>query len=347
MQTPQLFRAEALRAAYARPDTAGATDDAALLERGGDVVASCPPRRPTSRSPRRPTSPLAGALLSWEVEADVIGSASATTRTASPPDGALVLGGVEIAHPLGLAGHSDADVAVHAVIDALLGAAGLGDIGELFPDTDPAYKDASSVGLLGRCRRATQSGLARGQRRRRGRLRAAAAGRLPPEMARTWPARWASSDAVSVKATTTEGMGFEGRGEGIAATAVCLLAREDAGAGRALSRGAGRAGRHADLTSRRSWSRRRRPSWPRLLVLFDDVLLEALLEPADALAHRPAELRDAGGAKNEDDDRQDQKQLWCSDIGHADLSFSCSRLRYRSPGRVRRRVARAGPAGLL
>src|SRR5665647_1578630 len=68
-------------------------------------------------------------------------------------------------------------------------------------------------------------------------------------------------------------------------------------------------------------------------VLVGDILFEALFEPADALAHRTAELRDAGRAKDEDDDREDEKELWCSDIGHAYLSFSCSRLRDRSPGR--------------
>ncbi len=132
-----------------------------------------------------------------------------------------------IEHPEGLAGHSDADVAVHALMDALLGAAGLGDIGALFPDTDPAYKGASSLELLRHvrglldaagwvvanidltviCERPRLSAY-----RERMRDRVAAALGSP-------------ADAVSVKATTTEGMGFEGRGEGIAAHAVCLLTR--------------------------------------------------------------------------------------------------------------------------
>jgi 2-C-methyl-D-erythritol 2,4-cyclodiphosphate synthase len=138
-----------------------------------------------------------------------------------------VLCGVAIDHAQGLAGHSDADVAVHALMDALLGAAGLGDIGELFPDTDPAFEGASSVALLERvvawlsqtgwsvenaditivCERPRLSGY-----RLEMRERLAEALRI-------------GSDAVSVKATTTEGMGFEGRGEGIAAQAVCLLCR--------------------------------------------------------------------------------------------------------------------------
>jgi 2-C-methyl-D-erythritol 2,4-cyclodiphosphate synthase len=140
-----------------------------------------------------------------------------------------VLCGVDIDHSQGLAGHSDADVAVHALMDAMLGAAGLGDIGELFPDTDPALKDAESMALLGRvvawlaeggwsvgnadvtivCEQPRLSGF-----------------RL--EMRETLAsALRVASDAVSVKATTTEGMGFEGRREGIAASAVCLLMRND------------------------------------------------------------------------------------------------------------------------
>lgn len=138
-----------------------------------------------------------------------------------------MLCGVPIDHVQGLAGHSDADVAVHALMDALLGAAGLGDIGELFPDTDPAFEGASSMVLLERvmawlirngweianadvtivCERPRLSGYRQEMRERL----AAALG--------------VASDAVSVKATTTEGMGFEGRGEGIAAHAVCLLSR--------------------------------------------------------------------------------------------------------------------------
>jgi 2-C-methyl-D-erythritol 2,4-cyclodiphosphate synthase len=140
----------------------------------------------------------------------------------------LVLCGVEIDHPQGLAGHSDADVAVHALIDALLGAAGLGDIGELFPDSDEAYRDVSSMKLL----RRVMEQLAWGgwavqnadltivcERPRlapyRRAMRASLAAVLDVE-----------EEAVGVKGTTTEGMGWEGRGEGIFATAVCLLSRE-------------------------------------------------------------------------------------------------------------------------
>lgn len=137
----------------------------------------------------------------------------------------LILGGVHIDYELGLEGHSDADVLVHAVIDALLGAASLGDIGLHFPDTDPAYKDVSSMELLEIVAKAIDSlgfrianldATVLAERPKVGSYRGdmvgnlAAATGVPPER-------------VNVKATTTEGLGFTGRGEGIAALAVVLL----------------------------------------------------------------------------------------------------------------------------
>jgi 2-C-methyl-D-erythritol 2,4-cyclodiphosphate synthase len=140
----------------------------------------------------------------------------------------LVLCGVQIDHPLGLAGHSDADVPVHALMDALLGAAGAGDIGALFPDTDPAFRGSSSVVLLRRVvERLRADGWSVGnadvtivceQPR--------VAGYRELMCANLAAALGVAREAVSVKGTTTEGMGFEGRGEGISATAVCLLTRE-------------------------------------------------------------------------------------------------------------------------
>jgi len=138
-----------------------------------------------------------------------------------------VLCGVAIDHPQGLAGHSDADVGVHALMDALLGAAGLGDIGDLFPDTEPAFAGISSMELLRRVVARVAEG---------GWLVANADVTLVCERPRLAGHRLAmreelagalgiARDAVSVKATTTEGMGFEGRGEGVAAHAVCLLSR--------------------------------------------------------------------------------------------------------------------------
>jgi 2-C-methyl-D-erythritol 2,4-cyclodiphosphate synthase len=136
-----------------------------------------------------------------------------------------VLCGLEIPYHHGLSGHSDADVAAHAVIDAVLGAAGLGDIGALFPDTDPAYEGVSSLALL---REVVARAAAAGWRVvnvdlvivvERPKL-AAHRGAMGALLA---AALGVADDAVGVKATTTEGMGFEGRGEGVSATAVCLL----------------------------------------------------------------------------------------------------------------------------
>ena len=135
----------------------------------------------------------------------------------------LVLGGVEIEHDRGLAGHSDADVLTHAVIDALLGAAGRGDIGALFPDDDERWRDADSIDLL-----RTVVGTIAGRIVNidaTARLRAAAAGALQRPR---WSGRspTATSARVSVKATTNEGMGWIGRGEGIACMAVASVEGE-------------------------------------------------------------------------------------------------------------------------
>ncbi len=138
---------------------------------------------------------------------------------------ALVLGGVTIECPFGLDGHSDADVLTHAVIDALLGAAALGDIGKLFPDTDPAYKGISSLLLLETAYEAVKkTGF------RLGNLDATILCQRPklaPSILKMREnlAKILGVDVgdVSVKATTEEKLGFTGSGEGIAAHAVCLL----------------------------------------------------------------------------------------------------------------------------
>ncbi len=137
----------------------------------------------------------------------------------------LILGGVLIPYTKGLLGHSDADVLLHAISDALLGAAALGDIGGLFPDTDPQYKDADSLVLLQQVVAAV-----RAAGYQPGNIDAtvlAQAPKLKPYIAamreRIAKACGLSADAVNVKATTEEGLGFTGTGEGIAAHAVCLL----------------------------------------------------------------------------------------------------------------------------
>ncbi|MBR5614320.1 MAG: 2-C-methyl-D-erythritol 2,4-cyclodiphosphate synthase [Clostridia bacterium] len=140
-------------------------------------------------------------------------------------DRKLILGGVDIPHTMGLLGHSDADVLLHAIMDALLGAAALGDIGKHFPDTDPAFKDADSIILL----------------RKVGKIIAdagfkiehidstivAQAPKVAPfidEMRKNIAgALGIDLTAISVKATTTEHLGFEGRKEGISALAAVLL----------------------------------------------------------------------------------------------------------------------------
>lgn len=141
------------------------------------------------------------------------------------PGRPLILGGVEIPFARGLAGHSDADVLVHAIMDALLGAAGLGDIGTLFPDTDPAYAGADSIALLRQVAHRLQAA---------GWRVANVDSTLLCERPRIAPHRQAMSERIAqtlgiapeqvgVKATTNEGMGFVGRGEGIAAYAVALV----------------------------------------------------------------------------------------------------------------------------
>ncbi len=137
----------------------------------------------------------------------------------------LILGGVEVPHPLGLLGHSDADVLTHAVMDALLGAAGLGDIGQMFPDTDPQYAGADSIQLLVRVRqRLDEAGY------RVGNLDATVLAQKPklapylPDMrVRLAQALEILPERVNVKATTEERLGFTGREEGIAAHCVALL----------------------------------------------------------------------------------------------------------------------------
>lgn len=141
------------------------------------------------------------------------------------PGRKLVLGGVEIASPRGLLGHSDADVLLHAIADAILGAAGMGDIGQLFPDTDGVYRNADSRLLL---QQAAQR--VRGAGWRIENIDAtiiAEQPRIAPHVAAMCQAIAASceisANAVSVKGKTSEKLGFAGRGEGIAAMAVVLL----------------------------------------------------------------------------------------------------------------------------
>lgn len=140
----------------------------------------------------------------------------------------LILGGVDIPHEKGLLGHSDADVLAHAVADALLGGIRGGDIGKLFPDTDPRYAGADSLKLL-----AAVADLVREQGFRILDVDSVISAQRPKlspyrdqMRANLAYAMGIPVENVGVKATTTEWLGFEGREEGISATAVCLLARE-------------------------------------------------------------------------------------------------------------------------
>jgi len=140
-----------------------------------------------------------------------------------------IIGGVDIPFEKGLLGHSDADVLLHAVMDAVLGAMAAGDIGKLFPDNDPAYKGADSLALT---RRVAQVMHERGYRL--GNIDATIIAQAPkmaphiPHMrAHIAEAFGVEADRISVKATTEERLGFTGSGEGIAAHAVCLLEKAD------------------------------------------------------------------------------------------------------------------------
>jgi 2-C-methyl-D-erythritol 2,4-cyclodiphosphate synthase len=142
-------------------------------------------------------------------------------------EAALVLGGVDFPGEAGLAGHSDGDVVAHALIDALLGAAGRGDIGDLFPSGDPAWRDASSIRLLQRAYEVVKGAgwelvnadcVLVGEHPRIAPVRDAMRARLAGAMG-------VQPEQVAVRATTTDRLGFTGRGEGLAAQAVALLRR--------------------------------------------------------------------------------------------------------------------------
>lgn len=218
--TPQAFRAGVLRQAWERAGEGPWTDEAALVEAAGFPVQG------VSGDPRnvKVTSPADLELLAGVFRREVrVGQGVDVHPFATGRP--LVLGGVEIAGEVGLAGHSDADVALHAVADAILGAAGCGDIGQHFPPTDEQWRDAPSAIFVQRAvALARERGFAvihcdltiLAERPRiaphRHRMVAAVAAALGVEASR-----------VNVKATTTEGLGFVGRVEGIVALATVTL----------------------------------------------------------------------------------------------------------------------------
>jgi 2-C-methyl-D-erythritol 4-phosphate cytidylyltransferase/2-C-methyl-D-erythritol 2,4-cyclodiphosphate synthase len=222
VQTPQAFRLGALRSAYDLWSGQAPTDETTVLRAAGMKVAAVQgdPALDKLTLPAdfdRAQQWVAGRLISRTgLGFDVHSFAG---------EGPIMLGGIEVPHPRGLAGHSDADVVLHAITDALLGAAGLGDIGEHFPPSDPRSRGASSALFLSH---------AVGLLREKGAVIdhidctvIAEAPRIGPHRA-AMRARIAeigglSVDRVSVKATTTEGLGFTGRREGIAAQAVASI----------------------------------------------------------------------------------------------------------------------------
>jgi 2-C-methyl-D-erythritol 4-phosphate cytidylyltransferase/2-C-methyl-D-erythritol 2,4-cyclodiphosphate synthase len=225
VQTPQAFRLDRLKSAYGLWTGSPPTDETTVLRAAGMKVAAVEgdPALEKLTLPadfERAEQWLAGRLLPR--------TGMGFDVHAFSGEGPIMLGGIEIDHSRGLSGHSDADVVLHAITDALLGAASLGDIGEHFPPSDPRWKNARSSLFL-----AHAVGLLRGKGAVIDHIDCtviAEAPRIGPHRA-AMRARIAeiaglSVDQVSVKATTTEGLGFTGRGEGIAAQAVASIRME-------------------------------------------------------------------------------------------------------------------------
>ncbi len=237
VQTPQIFKAQLLQRAYCDENLKGAavTDDASLVERLGVKVAVAL----GSYENIKITTPE-DLLLAEKICADRgmtmmqslkmpqfrVGSGYDVHRLTQ--NRKLILCGVEVPYELGLDGHSDADVAVHALMDALLGAAAFGDIGKHFPDTDDRFKGADSMKLLEhvlallkeRCWRVNNADVTIIAQKPK------LAGYIPAMRDNLAKTMGLEADAVNVKATTTEKLGFTGRGEGIAAEAVVSLIKE-------------------------------------------------------------------------------------------------------------------------
>ncbi|MBR4861187.1 MAG: 2-C-methyl-D-erythritol 2,4-cyclodiphosphate synthase [Firmicutes bacterium] len=215
VQTPQGFASEILREAYeaAYRDGFLGTDDAGLAERIGQTILLTEGDYANIKITTREDLPM-------EIR---VGTGYDVHRLTEGRK--LILGGVDIPYEKGLDGHSDADVMVHALMDALLGAAGLGDIGRHFPDTDPQYKGISSLKLLEIVnQRIHEAGYELGNAdvtiiAQRPKL----AGYISQMEENLAAVLGADMRQINVKATTTEKLGFTGRGEGIAAEAACII----------------------------------------------------------------------------------------------------------------------------
>jgi 2-C-methyl-D-erythritol 4-phosphate cytidylyltransferase/2-C-methyl-D-erythritol 2,4-cyclodiphosphate synthase len=232
VQTPQAFTASLLRQAYSQAEKDGylGTDDASLVERLGVKVKIVPGEYQNLKITTPEDIALAESFLPKpsftpppETSFSRVGIGYDVHQLVT--DRKLILGGVEIAHTHGLAGHSDADVLLHAIKDALLGAAALGDIGRHFPDTEAQYKGISSLKLLAKVKEILHT-----NKFYVNNIDATIVAQKPklaayiPEMDRNIAAALGISvNNVNVKATTTEGLGFAGRQEGIAAYATASL----------------------------------------------------------------------------------------------------------------------------
>jgi 2-C-methyl-D-erythritol 4-phosphate cytidylyltransferase / 2-C-methyl-D-erythritol 2,4-cyclodiphosphate synthase len=238
-QTPQAFRRSVLADAIALGRTGiEATDEAALAERAGHPVRVVEGSRRNIKVTTVDDLVIAEGLVGTPPGTGQLARGTSSVRVGAGYDlhrlvegRPLILGGVTIPFERGLAGHSDADVLSHAITDAVLGAASLGDIGQHFPDTDAKWKDASSLVLLARVAAAA---------RERGLIVANVDATVVAERPKLGPYRSAivqrlsevlcvPPDAVSVKAKTNEGVDATGRGEAIAVHAVVLLQRQAAG----------------------------------------------------------------------------------------------------------------------
>ena len=229
-QTPQAFRFDVLLAAHRAPGTAEATDDASLLEAAGQTVKLVSGAEDniklTYPEDLQRLERAMGGMMIPRVGTGFDVHAFADERP-------LILCGVTVPHPRGLAGHSDADVGIHALCDAIYGALAEGDIGRHFPPSEATWKDADSARFL---RHAADRVAARG-----GRLanidvtliceRPKITPHAPAMRARLAALLGVEISLVSVKATTTERLGFTGRGEGIAAQAVATVLVPDRGQG--------------------------------------------------------------------------------------------------------------------
>lgn len=225
VQTPQAFKKELYLYAMEKARSRGKryTDDCQLVEAAGGKVKLTPASYRNFKLTTPEDMLLARAMVGDGGRGMRIGSGYDVHRLTEGRE--LILGGVHVPYELGLLGHSDADVLAHAIADAILGAAAMGDIGKLFPDNDPEYEGADSLVLLSEvCRKVRLAGYEIGN------IDSTVIAQRPKlapyiEEMRKRLANACGIDAgrVSVKATTEEGLGFTGSGEGIAASAVCLL----------------------------------------------------------------------------------------------------------------------------